>query len=154
MEENKYIYVLETPSKKEIVDMVVNEPNYQSIEGEKGYYAEVIRSKETGSYNVYVSTDNSEFTKSEIMVLNSYIQNIGRKLDFIGSQKIGVKLDKVQDVRPFVQKDFNTTGYGKTYKTIKYARMIAITWLELIKELHSANPDNYAEYLKYEIMEE
>lgn len=138
--ETKYLYVLETNNKNEIIEMIINEDNYQLLE-EGNYFIEIMRMRDTGSLSVFLSTKNESFTKEEMHVVTQYLKGIGRELEYIGVQKVGLSFDKIQDIRPYKSKDLHFP-YQKSYKTIKYARMIGYALMLGLKEYYESAPDS------------
>ena len=133
------LYVLEESNKREIEKIINGESFCEKFE-EKGLELHIMRMKDTGSFGVFLNKEEGKFSEEEILVMERYLEGIGRKIDVTGSERIGVILDKDRDIKPFCSVDI-LFPYNKTYKTQSYARMIGFSLLNEVKDFNNARPD-------------
>lgn len=138
------LYVLEENNKNDIGRIMEHESFCETFE-EKGLELHIIRMKETGSFGVFLNKTEGSFNKKELLVVKRYLSNVGRTIDIKGEERIGIILDKENDIRPFNAMD-TTFSYNKTYKTQAYARMIGISIMNEVKEFNKAKPDRELVY--------
>ena len=138
------LYVLEENNKREIEKIIKQESFYETFE-EEGLELHIMRMKETGSFGIFLNKSEGKFSRNELLVMQRYLSGIGREIDVYGEERIGVLLDKRNDIKPFSAIDMNFS-YNKTYKTQSYARMIGLSLLNEVKELNKATPDKEVIY--------
>lgn len=143
----EYYHILESNNKQEIYEILQQENNCESHE-ELGFTVDIIRTNNLGAYGVFISTSSESFTETEIKLINDYCKNIKRELDVKGKDRVGIIFNKHQDIKPFSSIDTNFI-YNKTYKTLRYARMVGLAWLYSIKEFYEETPDRNVNWLKY-----
>ena len=132
-------YVLEENNKNDIARILNNETLCE-LHKEKGLELHIIRMEDSGSFGVFLNKEEGKFSEKEILVVERYLERIGRKVDVVGYERIGVILDKEGDIKPFCSIDV-LFPYNKTYKTQSYARMIGFSMLNEVKDFNSARPD-------------
>lgn len=132
-------YVLEENNKNDIARILNNETLCE-LHKEKGLELHIIRMEDSGSFGVFLNKEEGKFSEKEILVVERYLERVGRKVDVTGYERIGVILDKEGDIKPFCSIDI-LFPYNKTYKTQSYARMIGFSMLNEIKDFNSARPD-------------
>ena len=137
-------YVLEENNKREIEKIIKQESFCETFE-EEGLELHIMRMKETGSFGIFLNKSEGKFNRNELLVMQRYLSGIGREIDVYGEERIGVLLDKRNDIKPFSAIDMNFS-YNKTYKTQSYARMIGLSLLNEVKELNKATPDKEVIY--------
>ena len=96
--------------------------------------------EDSGSFGVFLNKEEGKFSEEEILIMERYLEGIGRNIDVTGSERIGVILDKGGDIKPFCNMDI-LFPYNKTYKTQSYARMIGFSLLNEVKDFNNATPD-------------
>lgn len=138
------LYVLEENNKREIEKIIKQESFCETFE-EEGLELHIMRMKETGSFGIFLNKSEGKFNRNELLVMQRYLSGIGREIDVYGEERIGVLLDKRNDIKPFSAIDMNFS-YNKTYKTQSYARMIGLSLLNEVKELNKATPDKEVIY--------
>lgn len=138
------LYVLEENNKREIEKIIEQESFCETFE-EDGLELYIMRMKETGSFGIFLNKSEGKFNRNELLVMQRYLSGIGREIDVYGEERIGVLLDKRNDIKPFSAIDMNF-NYNKTYKTQSYARMIGLSLLNEVKELNKATPDKEVIY--------
>lgn len=132
-------YVLEENNKNDIARILNNETLCE-LHKEKGLELHIIRMEDSGSFGVFLNKEEGKFSEKEILVVERYLERVGRKVDVTGYERIGVILDKEGDIKPFCSIDV-LFPYNKTYKTQSYARMIGFSMLNEVKDFNSARPD-------------
>lgn len=132
-------YVLEENNKNDIARILNNETLCE-LHKEKGLELHIIRMEDSGSFGVFLNKEEGKFSEKEILVVERYLERVGRKVDVTGYERIGVILDKEGDIKPFCSIDI-LFPYNKTYKTQSYARMIGFSMLNEVKDFNSARPD-------------
>ena len=132
-------YVLEENNKNDIARILNNETLCE-LHKEKGLELHIIRMEDSGSFGVFLNKEEGKFSEKEILVVERYLEGIGRSIDVTGSERIGVILDKDGDIKPFCSMDI-LFPYNKTYKTQSYARMIGFSLLNEVKDFNNARPD-------------
>ena len=138
------LYVLEENNKREIEKIIKQESFCETFE-EEGLELHIMRMKETGSFGIFLNKSEGKFSRNELLVMQRYLSGISREIDVYGEERIGVLLDKRNDIKPFSAIDMNF-NYNKTYKTQSYARMIGLSLLNEVKELNKATPDKEVIY--------
>lgn len=138
------LYVLEENNKVEIEKIIKQESFCETFE-EEGMELHIMRMKETGSFGIFLNKAEGKFNRNELLVMQRYLSGINREIDINGKERIGVLLDKRNDIKPFSAIDMNFS-YNKTYKTQSYARMIGLSLLNEVKELNKARPDEEVIY--------
>lgn len=132
-------YVLEENNKNDIARILNNETLCE-LHKEKGLELHIIRMEDSGSFGVFLNKEEGKFSEKEILVVERYLERVGRKVDVTGYERIGVILDKEGDIKPFCSIDI-LFPYNKTYKTQSYARMIGFSMLNEVKDFNSVRPD-------------
>lgn len=132
-------YVLEENNKNDIARILNNETLCE-LHKEKGLELHIIRMEDSGSFGVFLNKEEGKFSEKEILVVERYLERVGRKVDVVGYERIGVILDKEGDIKPFCSIDI-LFPYNKTYKTQSYARMIGFSMLNEVKDFNNARPD-------------
>ena len=132
-------YVLEENNKNDIA-RILNSETLCELHKEEGLELHIIRMEDSGSFGVFLNKEEGKFSEKEILVVERYLEGVGRKVDVIGSERIGVILDKEGDIKPFCSIDI-LFPYNKTYKTQSYARMIGFSMLNEFKDFNNARPD-------------
>ena len=132
-------YVLEENNKNDIA-RILNSETLCELHKEEGLELHIIRMEDSGSFGVFLNKEEGKFSEKEILVVERYLEGVGRKVDVIGSERIGVILDKEGDIKPFCSIDI-LFPYNKTYKTQSYARMIGFSMLNEVKDFNNARPD-------------
>lgn len=132
-------YVLEENNKNDIARILNNETLCE-LHKEKGLELHIIRMEDSGSFGVFLNKEEGKFSEKEILVVERYLERVGRKVDVTGYERIGVILDKEGDIKPFCSIDV-LFPYNKTYKTQSYARMIGFSLLNEVKDFNNARPD-------------
>lgn len=138
------LYILEENNKKTIESIIKEESFCEKIK-EEGLELHIMRMKDTGSFGIFLNKVEGTFSKNELLVMRGYLSGINREIDISGKERIGVVLDKQNDIKPFSAIDMNFS-YNKTYKTQSYARMIGLSLLNVVKELKKARPDKEVIY--------
>lgn len=138
------LYILEESNKKTIESIIKEESFCEKIK-EEGLELHIMRMKDTGSFGIFLNKVEGTFSKNELLVMRGYLSGINREIDISGKERIGVVLDKQNDIKPFSAIDMNFS-YNKTYKTQSYARMIGLSLLNVVKELKKARPDKEVIY--------
>ena len=138
------LYVLEESNKQEIEKIIKEESFCEKFE-EKGLELHIMRMKDTGSFGVFLNKAEGTFNRNELLVMQRYLYGINREIDINGEERIGVVLDKDNDIKPFNNMDL-IFPYNKTYKTQSYARMIGLSLLNEVNELNKARPDEEVIY--------
>lgn len=138
------LYVLESSNNKEIEDILNQESICEQIK-EDNLELNILRMKDTGVFGVFLSKEDGEFTRKELLVIERYLNNTKRTIDVKGKERVGVILDKENDIKPFNNVDM-LFPYNKTYKSQAYARMIGLGMLGEVKDLNSAMPDKELTY--------
>ena len=138
------LYILEESNKKTIESIIKEESFCEKIK-EEGLELHIMRMKDTGSFGIFLNKVEGIFSKNELLVMRGYLSGINREIDISGKERIGVVLDKQNDIKPFSAIDMNFS-YNKTYKTQSYARMIGLSLLNVVKELKKARPDKEVIY--------
>ena len=138
------LYVLESSNNKEIEDILNQESVCEQIK-EDNLELNILRMKDTGVFGVFLSKEDGEFTRKELLVIERYLNNTKRTIDVKGKERGGVILDKENDIKPFNNVDM-LFPYNKTYKSQAYARMIGLGMLGEVKDLNSAMPDKELTY--------
>ena len=133
------IYVLEENNKNDIARILNNETLCE-LHKEEGLELHIIRMEDSGSFGVFLNKEEGKFSEKEILVVERYLEGVGRKVDVIGRERIGVILDKEGDIKPFCSIDI-LFPYNKTYKTQSYARIIGFSMLNEVKDFNNARPD-------------
>ena len=137
-------YVLEESNKQEIEKIIKEESFCEKFE-EKGLELHIMRMKDTGSFGVFLNKAEGTFNRNELLVMQRYLAEINREIDINGEERIGVVLDKDNDIKPFNNMDL-IFPYNKTYKTQSYARMVGLSLLNEVNELNKARPDEEVTY--------
>ena len=132
-------YVLEENNKNDIA-RILNSETLCELYKEEGLELHIIRMEDSGSFGVFLNKEEGKFSEKEILVVERYLEGVGRKVDVIGRERIGVILDKEGDIKPFCSIDI-LFPYNKTYKTQSYARMIGFSMLNEVKDFNNARPD-------------
>ena len=132
-------YVLEENNKNDIA-RILNSETLCELHKEEGLELHIIRMEDSGSFGVFLNKEEGKFSEKEILVVERYLEGVGRKVDVIGRERIGVILDKEGDIKPFCNMDI-LFPYNKTYKTQSYARMIGFSLLNEVKDFNNARPD-------------
>ena len=132
-------YILEENNKNDIARILNNETLCE-LHKEEGLELHIIRMEDSGSFGVFLNKEEGKFSEKEILVVERYLEGVGRKVDVIGRERIGVILDKEGDIKPFCSIDI-LFPYNKTYKTQSYARMIGFSMLNEVKDFNNARPD-------------
>ena len=132
-------YVLEENNKNDIA-RILNSETLCELHKEEGLELHIIRMEDSGSFGVFLNKEEGKFSEKEILVVERYLEGVGRKVDVIGRERIGVILDKEGDIKPFCSIDI-LLPYNKTYKTQSYARMIGFSMLNEVKDFNNARPD-------------
>lgn len=132
-------YVLEENNKNDIA-RILNSETLCELHKEEGLELHIIRMEDSGSFGVFLNKEEGKFSEKEILVVERYLEGVGRKVDVIGRERIGIILDKEGDIKPFCSIDI-LFPYNKTYKTQSYARMIGFSMLNEVKDFNSARPD-------------
>lgn len=132
-------YVLEENNKNDIARILNNETLCE-LHKEKGLELHIIRMEDSGSFGVFLNKEEGKFSEKEILVVERYLERVGRKVDVTGYERIGVILDKEGDIKPFCSIDI-LFPYNKTYKTQSYARMVGFSMLNEVKDFNNARPD-------------
>src|SRR5699024_163471 len=132
-------YVLEENNKNDIA-RILNSETLCELHKEEGLELHIIRMEDSGSFGVFLNKEEGKFSEKEILVVERYLDGVGRKVDVIGRERIGVILDKERDIKPFCSIDI-LFPYNKTYKTQSYARMIGFSMLNEVKDFNNARPD-------------
>ena len=132
-------YVLEENNKNDIA-RILNSETLCELHKEEGLELHIIRMEDSGSFGVFLNKEEGKFSEKEILVVERYLEGVGRKIDVTGSERIGVILDKDRDIKPFCSVDI-LFPYNKTYKTQSYARMIGFSLLNEVKDFNNARPD-------------
>lgn len=140
----KLLYILEENDRMEIENIIGQESFCETFE-EEGMELHIMRMKETGSFGIFLNKAEGKFNRNELLVMQRYLSGINREIDINGKERIGVVLDKHNDIKPFSAIDMNFS-YNKTYKTQSYARMIGLSLLNEVKELNKARPDKEVIY--------
>lgn len=140
----KLLYVLEENDRMEIENIIGQESFCETFE-EEGMELHIMRMKETGSFGIFLNKAEGKFNRNELLVMQRYLSGINREIDINGKERVGVVLDKHNDIKPFSAIDMNFS-YNKTYKTQSYARMIGLSLLNEVKELNKARPDKEVIY--------
>lgn len=138
------LYVLEESNKQEIEKIIKEESFCEKFE-EKGLELHIMRMKDTGSFGVFLNKAEGAFNRNELLVMQRYLSGINREIDINGEERIGVVLDKDNDIKPFNNMDL-IFPYNKTYKTQSYARMVGLSLLNEVNELNKARPDEEVIY--------
>lgn len=138
------LYILEESNKKTIESIIKEESFCEKIE-EEGLELHIMRMKDTGSFGIFLNKVEGTFSRNELLVMEGYLSGVNREIDISGKERIGVVLDKQNDIKPFSAIDMNFS-YNKTYKTQSYARMIGLSLLNVVKELKKARPDKEVIY--------
>lgn len=138
------LYVLEESNKQEIEKIIKEESFCEKFE-EKGLELHIMRMKDTGSFGVFLNKAEGTFNRNELLVMQRYLAEINREIDINGEERIGVVLDKDNDIKPFNNMDL-IFPYNKTYKTQSYARMVGLSLLNEVNELNKARPDEEVTY--------
>ena len=138
------LYVLEESNKQEIEKIIKEESFCEKFE-EKGLELHIMRMKDTGSFGVFLNKAEGTFNRNELLVMQRYLSGINREIDINGEERIGVVLDKDNDIKPFNNMDL-IFPYNKTYKTQSYARMVGLSLLNEVNELNRARPDEEVIY--------
>ena len=138
------LYVLEESNKQEIEKIIKEESFCEKFE-EKGLELHIMRMKDTGSFGVFLNKTEGTFNRNELLVMQRYLAEINREIDINGEERIGVVLDKDNDIKPFNNMDL-IFPYNKTYKTQSYARMVGLSLLNEVNELNRARPDEEVIY--------
>ena len=138
------LYILEESNKKMIESIIKEESFCKKIE-EEGLELHIMRMKDTGSFGIFLNKVEGTFNRNELLVMQRYLSGINREIDINGEERIGVVLDKNNDIKPFNNMDL-IFPYNKTYKTQSYARMIGLSLLNVVKELKKARPDKEVIY--------
>lgn len=138
------LYVLEESNKQEIEKIIKEESFCEKFE-EKGLELHIMRMKDTGSFGVFLNKAEGTFNRNELLVMQRYLYGINREIDINGEERIGVVLDKDNDIKPFNNMDL-IFPYNKTYKTQSYARMVGLSLLNEVNELNKARPDEEVIY--------
>ena len=138
------LYVLESSNNKEIEDILNQESICEQIK-EDNLELNILRMKDTGVFGVFLSKEDGEFTRKELLVIERYLNNTKRTIDVKGKERVGVILDKENDIKPFNNVDM-LFPYNKTYKSQAYARMIGLGMMGEVKDLNSAMPDKEITY--------
>ena len=138
------LYILEESNKKTIENIIKEESFCEKIE-EEGLELHIMRMKDTGSFGIFLNKVEGTFSRNELLVMEGYLSGVNREIDISGKERIGVVLDKQNDIKPFSAIDMNFS-YNKTYKTQSYARMIGLSLLNVVKELKKARPDKEVIY--------
>lgn len=141
------LYVLEENNRNEIAKIIKNESICEEIE-ENNMKLHIIRMEKTGSFGVFLSKNDGVFNENELKVMERYLENVGREIDVLGEERVGIILDKDSDIKPFNNMDL-IFPYKKTYKTQSYARMIGYSILNEVKEYNNAKPDREELVYKY-----
>ena len=137
-------YVLEENNKREIEKIIKEESFCEKFE-EKGLELHIMRMKDTGSFGIFLNKAEGTFNRNELLVMQRYLSGINREIDINGEERIGVVLDKDNDIKPFNNMDL-IFPYNKTYKTQSYARMVGLSLLNEVNELNKARPDEEVIY--------
>ena len=137
-------YVLEENNKREIEKIIKEESFCEKFE-EKGLELHIMRMKDTGSFGIFLNKAEGTFNRNELLVMQRYLSGINREIDINGEERIGVVLDKDNDIKPFNNMDL-IFPYNKTYKTQSYARMVGLSLLNEVNELNKARPDEEVTY--------
>ena len=137
-------YVLEENNKREIEKIIKEESFCEKFE-EKGLELHIMRMKDTGSFGIFLNKAEGTFNRNELLVMQRYLSGINREIDINGEERIGVVLDKNNDIKPFNNMDL-IFPYNKTYKTQSYARMVGLSLLNEVNELNKARPDEEITY--------
>ena len=132
-------YVLEENNKNDIA-RILNSETLCELHKEEGLELHIIRMEDSGSFGVFLNKEEGKFSEKEILVVERYLEGVGRKVDVIGRERIGVILDKEGDIKPFCSIDI-LFPYNKTYKTQSYAIMIGFSMLNEVKDFNNARPD-------------
>ena len=132
-------YVLEENNKNDIA-RILNSETLCELHKEERLELHIIRMEDSGSFGVFLNKEEGKFSEKEILVVERYLEGVGRKVDVIGRERIGVILDKEGDIKPFCSIDI-LFPYNKTYKTQSYARMIGFSMLNEVKDFNNARPD-------------
>ena len=127
------------------IENIIEQESFCETFEEEGLELHIMRMKETGSFGIFLNKSEGKFNRNELLVMQRYLSGIGREIDVYGEERIGVLLDKRNDIKPFSAIDMNFS-YNKTYKTQSYARMIGLSLLNEVKELNKATPDKEVIY--------
>ena len=138
------LYILEESNKKMIENIIKEESFCEKIE-EEGLELHIMRMKDTGSFGIFLNKVEGTFNRNELLVMQRYLYGINREIDINGEERIGVVLDKDNDIKPFNNMDL-IFPYNKTYKTQSYARMVGLSLLNEVNELNRARPDEEVIY--------
>lgn len=138
------LYVLEE-SNKQGIEKIIKEESFCEKFEEKGLELHIMRMKDTGSFGVFLNKAEGTFNRNELLVMQRYLSGINREIDINGEERIGVVLDKDNDIKPFNNMDL-MFPYNKTYKTQSYARMVGLSLLNEVNELNKARPDEEVTY--------
>ncbi|MDN6751375.1 MAG: hypothetical protein L0L95_14115, partial [Staphylococcus equorum] len=93
-------YILEENNKNDIARILNNETLCE-LHKEKGLEIHIIRMEDSGSFGVFLNKEEGKFSEKEILVVERYLERVGRKVDVTGYERIGVILDKEGDIKPF-----------------------------------------------------
>ena len=137
-------YVLEENNKNDIARILNNETLCE-LHKEKGLELHIIRMEDSGSFGIFLNKEEGTFNRNELLVMQRYLAGINREIDINGEERIGVVLDKDNDIKPFNNMDL-IFPYNKTYKTQSYARMVGLSLLNEVNELNKARPDEEVTY--------
>lgn len=137
-------YVLEENNKNDIA-RILNSETLCELHKEEGLELHIMRMKDTGSFGIFLNKVEGTFNRNELLVMQRYLAEINREIDVNGEERIGVVLDKDNDIKPFNNMDL-IFPYNKTYKTQSYARMVGLSLLNEVNELNRARPDEEVIY--------
>ena len=137
-------YVLEENNKNDIA-RILNSETLCELHKEEGLELHIMGMKDTGSFGIFLNKVEGTFNRNELLVMQRYLAEINREIDVNGEERIGVVLDKDNDIKPFNNMDL-IFPYNKTYKTQSYARMVGLSLLNEVNELNRARPDEEVIY--------
>lgn len=132
------LFELEIKDRDKIKEIIKYEDTCEVLEG-KFFSSEIIRSN-NGSYTIYFTKKEGEFSKNELILMENHNRRINREFSITGGDRVGITLDTETDYKPFCPMD-NVFGHYKTYKTQSYARAISIGLLEELEEEKMLEPE-------------
>src|SRR5699024_6891628 len=125
---------------KNDIARILNSETLCELHKEEGLELHIIRMEDSGSFGVFLNKEEGKFSEKEILVVERYLEGIGRSIDVTGSERIGVILDKDGDIKPDCKMEI-LVPYNKTYETQSYARMIGVSVVNEVKDYNNATPE-------------
>lgn len=138
------LYVLEENNRMDIAKIFNIESICEYVE-DKYTELHIMRMEESGCFGVFLNKKEGYFNEKELSVIKSYLSYLGRDIDIEGKERIGIVLDKNNDIKPFNNMDL-LFPYNKTYKTQAYARMVGLSIMNEVKDFNNAKPNTEEMY--------